>query len=613
MTHDTAALEQAAGDFFDLHPHPAFILDRAGAVLRANRAAAWMGENGYYPRFDQLTGLAIGGDFADGAALTTGWSRRVQMRAPQGPTRSMELTLLPAEPSANAADGGMYYALFHDVTAWADHARHTVETQSRAKASGQAAPVLIWMAGADRHGEWFSDTWLAFRGRTLGEEVAAGWHEGIHPDDRLRCLEIYAARYKARAPYSMDYRLRRHDGVYRWMLETGMARRRDDGTFLEYIGTCLDITERKALEDSVADYSRRLRLADRRREDFLAKLSHQLRGPLAPIANAAALLGRMEPGRPELAQVRTIIERQVDQLRTLVTDLVDVSRVMRGTVVLQRERVDLGNLVQDALDAFRPALQRRQQHLELAPQASPCTAAVDRHWLAQAISALLDNASKFSPEGSFIQVAAGMQLDQWEFKVEDQGVGIDADFLDSVFEPFTQGEQPKASAEAGMGVGLTVAKRIAELHGGSLQVISAGKGQGCAATLRIPIADSPAVDGEDFDLASVTDQRVLIIEDDPDHRESLRMLMEQRGNDVIAAASAEEGLRIAEFFAPQIVVCDIGLPGMDGFGAVQALRATLAGQGTRYIALTGYAQVEVREQALGSGFDAFLIKPLRPR
>ena len=607
MAHDSADQDLAACAFFELQPHPAFILDPAGQVLRANRAAAWMGENGHYPRFDQLAGLTIGGTFDDGAALTTGWTRRVQVRAPHGPARSMELTLLPA-------GGGMHYALFHDVSAWADRARQAVETQSRAKASSQAAPVLVWMAVAERHGEWFSDTWLAFRGRTLGEEVAAGWHDGIHPEDRIRCLEIYATCYEARAPYSMDYRLRRHDGAYRWMLETGMARQRDDGSFLGYIGTCLDITERKALEDSVADYSRRLRLADRRREDFLAKLSHQLRGPLAPIANAAALLARMEPGQPELAPVRKIIERQVDQLRTLVTNLVDVSRVMKGKVVLQRERVDLAGLVQDAIDAARPALQRRQQHLELAPQASARAAAVDRHWLAQALAALLDNASKFSSEGSVIQVAARAHDEAWEFKVQDRGVGIDADFLASVFDPFTQGEQSTASAESGMGVGLTVAKRIAELHGGSLQVHSAGKGQGCTATLRIPIADSPAPPGgDDVDLADVAGQRVLIIEDNPDSRESLRLLMERRGNDVMAAANAEDGLRIADLFLPQLVVCDIGLPGMDGFGAVQGLRARLAGQDARYIALTGYAQTEVREQALDSGFDAVLFKPLRPR
>lgn len=607
MAPDIALLERTASAFFELQPHAALILDQAGHVLRGNRAAAWLGENGQFPNFDQLTGLAIGG------APATGWSRRVQVRAPGGQTRPMEVTLVAADASPGAAQSGLYCALLYDVSTWVQRARDNVETQSRAKASTQAAPVLIWMAAADRRGEWFSDTWLAFRGRTLGEELAAGWHEGIHPEDLDRCLGIYATCYEGQAPYSLDYRLRRHDGVYRWVLETGIARYRDDGTFLGYIGTCLDITERKALEDGVADYSRRLRLADRRREDFLAKLSHQLRGPLAPIANAAALLGRMEQGQPELAQVRAIIERQVDQLRGLVTNLVDVSRVMKGKVVLQRERVDLADVVQDAINAVRTALVRRRQLVEVAPATTPRMAVVDRHWLAQALAALLDNASKFSPDGAAIRVAAGMRAGHWEFKVEDRGAGIDAEFLSSVFDPFTQGEQPKASAEAGMGTGLTVAKWIAELHGGNLQVASAGKGQGCTATLRIPTTDAlPAVAGEDFDLAGVTGQRVLIIEDDQDNRESLRMLMERRGNDVIAAASAEEGLRVAEYFVPQIVVCDVGLPGMDGLGAVRGLRATLAGQDTRYIALTGYAQVEVRDQALDSGFDAVLFKPLRP-
>lgn len=608
MAPDIALLERTACAYFELQPHAALILDHTGHVLRANRAAAWLRENGQFPNFERLTGLAIGG------ATATGWSRRVQVRAAGGQTRPMELTLVAADGMPGVAQSGLYCALLYDVSTWVQRARDHVETLSRAKASTQAAPVLIWMAAErDRRGEWFSDTWLAFRGRTLGEELAAGWHDGVHPEDLDRCLGIYATCYEDQAPYSLDYRLRRSDGVYRWVLETAIARHRDDGTFLGYIGTCLDITERKALEDRVADYSRRLRLADRRREDFLAKLSHQLRGPLAPIANAAALLGRIERGPPELAQVRAIIERQVEQLRGLVTDLVDVSRVMKGKVVLQREQVDLADLVQDAIDAVRPALVRRRQLVDVAPTSAPRVALVDRHWLVQAFVALLDNASRFSPDGAAIRVATGMRAGDWEFKVEDRGAGIDAGFLASVFDPYTQGEQPKASAEAGLGTGLTVAKKITELHGGDLQVVSAGKGQGCTATLRIPTAAAPpAMAGKDFDLAGVTGQRVLIIEDDPDNRESLRMLMERRGNDVLAAASAEEGLRVAEDFMPQIVVCDVGLPGMDGLGAVQGLRATLTGQGTRYIALTGYAQVEVRDQALDSGFDAVLFKPLLP-
>ncbi len=613
MPKEIELRDSAMSGFFDLQPHAAFILDQAGRVLRANRAAAWMGENGQYPNFVQLTGVAIGGDVAGRAAPVSGWTRRVHVRAANGETRPMDVSLVAANSSAMAGEPALYYAILCDVSASVQRARSDMETESRSKASTHAVPVLIWMAAVDRHSDWFSDTWLAFRGRTLGEELGAGWAEGVHPDDLERCLGIYATCFEAHDPFSMDYRLKRHDGVYRWVLDTGIPRYRDDGTFLGYIGTCLDITERKDLEDRVAEYSRKLRLSDRRREDFLAKLSHQLRGPLAPIAHAAALLGRMEQGNPDLAKVRGIIERQVVQLQTLVTDLIDVTRIMKGKVVLRRERVDIDTLLDSAIDAVRPKFERRQQVVQRTPLESLRSADVDPHWLSQALAALLDNAVKFSPDRCAIQVSASMTSEQLVITIEDPGVGIDPEFLPKVFEPFMQGPQSKSSAEEALGVGLTLAKRIAELHGGSLVLESAGQGCGAKATLRLPTAASAGnAEGDDFELSSVTGRRVLIIEDNADSRESLRMLMERRGNDVMAAATAEQGLQIAELFTPEVVVCDIGLPDMDGFGAVQGLRAKLAGQDTRYVALTGYALAEVREHALESGFDTVLFKPLRP-
>ena len=205
--------------------------------------------------------------------------------------------------------------------------------------------------------EWFNKSWLAFRGRTLGDELGEGWTEGVHPEDLERCLGIYGHCFEQREPFSMDYRLLRHDGKYRWVLDTGVPRLGPDGEFLGYIGTCVDISDRKDLEDRLAEHTRNLRLSDRRREEFLARLSHELRNPLGPIANAAAILKALELNDMRLVKVREIIERQVGQLHRLITDLVDVTRITKGRVVLQRERID-ANAVLDSARDWSSALSR---------------------------------------------------------------------------------------------------------------------------------------------------------------------------------------------------------------------------------------------------------------
>ena len=599
----------AAQGFFDRHPDPALILDAAGQVLYANGAAAWLGSDGRYPDFSQLTGVALR-DSGD-AASSPAWSRRLRVHAADGSSRQVDASLYPANDAPG--DASVYCFVLRDATASVQAARGTQEVESRSRVTTDSAPVLVWMARADMMRDWFNKSWLKFRGRTLGDELGEGWTGGVHPEDVERCLGIYRSSFAEHEPYSMDYRLQRHDGVYRHMLDTAIPRWSDDGEFLGYIGTCVDITDRKELEDKLAEHTRTLRLADRRREDFLAKLSHELRNPLGPIANAAAILRTLERGNRNLVMVREIIERQVGQLRRLITELVDVTRITRGRVVLQREPVDIDTLIDSAVDVVRAEMDSRHHVLRITRPSARMACDGDAQRLVQALAALLSNAAKFSPDGSTILVSSQVHGETVSISVRDPGRGIAPEFLPRVFELFVQGLQSPAHADSGLGVGLTIAKRVAELHGGSLEIGSNGLGLGTLATLRLPLrAGSHPSQTDTPDLGAVAGRKVLIIEDNADARESLRVLVELGGNEVRTAANASEGLQIAESFAPDLVVCDIGLPDVDGYELVQALRDKLAGHDTRYVALTGYGRAEDRDRALDSGFDSFLVKPLRP-
>jgi PAS domain S-box-containing protein len=604
--------------FFHQHPDAVLVLDSLGNVLLANMGAAWLAAGDEYPNFAQMSGIAWPGD--DKGELDSGrrWSRRLRIHGSDGSSRQVDVNLFGVERVAHEPQ--LFYCVLKDVTANIAAARAGQEVESRSRVTSDAAPVMVWMSGPDAMFEWFNKSWLAFRGRTLGDELGEGWTEGVHPEDLERCLGIYSHCFEQREPFSMDYRLLRHDGKYRWVLDTGVPRLGPDGEFLGYIGTCVDISDRKELEDKLAEHARNLRLSDRRREEFLARLSHELRNPLGPIANAAAILKALEQNDGRLVKVREILERQVEQLHRLITDLVDVTRITKGRVVLQREHVDVNAILDDALGLVQAEIDQRRQTLHAERSNEPLSCVGDAQRLAQALAALVSNASKFSPIGSPIDVAVrragagGSESESVEFVVTDVGCGIAPTFLPRVFELFAQGEQSLARPEGGLGVGLTIAKSVAELHGGSVEVDSAGHGLGTMAILRIALRSAP-VPGEPEpgpDLTSVEGRRVLIIEDNTDARESLRLRFELANNEVRTAADAAEGLQIAQTFEPHLVVCDIGLPDIDGYELVRKLKDTLGGHTTRFVALTGYGRVEDRDRALDSGFDAFLVKPLQP-
>jgi signal transduction histidine kinase/ActR/RegA family two-component response regulator len=358
--------------------------------------------------------------------------------------------------------------------------------------------------------------------------------------------------------------------------------------------------------------------AVRSRDEFLAMLAHELRNPLAPIRNAVELQHTLEHHNPLFAKTRDILERQSAHLSRLVDDLVDVARLERGKMALQRVRVDLNALVAAAIEAALPNVKARghQVHIDLC--AEPLALDADPTRIEQIVANLLTNAAKFTTRPDVIRVATRSERERALVEVRDPGVGFAAGHGEALFGLFVQGEQTLARSLGGLGIGLTIARRLAELHGGSIDAASDGPGRGATFTVRLPLALQTAIAGPANapvlarEPAHGAPRRVLVIEDSHDIRETMRLLLTQWGHDVAIAASGEEGLESIARERPDVAIIDIGLPGINGYEVARRIRAMPGTLAVRLIALTGYGQPADGRRARESGFDEHLLKPLAP-
>jgi two-component system CheB/CheR fusion protein len=356
-----------------------------------------------------------------------------------------------------------------------------------------------------------------------------------------------------------------------------------------------------------------LEQAAARKDELLSMLAHELRSPLAPLRNALRVLD-LRPDEESARQARAVMERQVEHLGRMVDDLIDVARLRLAKLDVCLERVDLRRVVDETLADRRAAVEHAGLALRSELPPDPLWVRADRMRLAQVLANLLDNAVKFTPGGGNVRLCVGREGCEAVLRLRDDGVGITEDLLPHVFDPFVQQRQPLAREGGGLGLGLTVARGIARLHEGSLQARSEGTGQGTELVLRLPLdAEPPALTAlpaaEEVEQGPV---RVLVIEDNVDSAESLRMLLELCGYQVSLAHDGPAALAIAEAVHPEVVLCDIGLPGMDGYAVASALRACPRLAAARLIAVTGYGLEEDRRRALAAGFDVHLVKPVAP-
>jgi signal transduction histidine kinase/ActR/RegA family two-component response regulator len=353
--------------------------------------------------------------------------------------------------------------------------------------------------------------------------------------------------------------------------------------------------------------------ADRRKTEFLAMLSHELRNPLAPIRNSLYILDRAAPGGDQARRAQRVIDRQVNHLARLVGDLLDVVRISRGKTHLKLERLDVADLVAHTAEDHRASFAHSGLELEVRVPARPIWVQADRVRVAQLVGNLLNNASKFTEHGgkATVSLEEDPRLGQVAIRIQDTGAGIAPEMLPRLFEPFIQADRSLARSRGGLGLGLAVVKGLAEMHAGTVSASSEGLGKGAEFTVRLPLDSSAAPTGTEPREApqSAPSRRVLVIEDNVDAADTLRQALELRGHAVEVAYTAESGLARVRASKPDVVFCDIGLPGMDGYEVGRAIRGDPALQATMLVALTGYAAPEDIHRSREAGFQYHVAKP----
>lgn len=486
------------------------------------------------------------------------------------------------------------------------HQSHVAESLFRQLAD--AIPQIVWVASAQGEVEYLNRRWFELTGEEEGEKTPSlSFTEHIDVDDLAKVAETIEHSVATGDVFYAEIRFLARDGSYRWHLARAVPLYGEPDQLPKWLGTGTDIEEQKRTEDA-------LREEQRRKDEFLATLGHELRNPLTPIRNAVTLLEN--PGLPpsEQDRAKAIIQRQVGHMARLVDDLLDVARIITGNVVLRREDLDLVQLLRACIDDHRDAFQRRGLRLESRiPESIPCMVNVDAARISQMVGNLLDNAQKYTHPGDVTSVELTKRPDRGlaVLCVRDTGIGMSQEALRKIFVPFSHlGRKVGQAGETGLGLGLSLVKGLVELHGGSVEVKSDGLGCGTEFVVELPLASEQAVaaSGPSPSAPLSTGQSILIIEDNEDAAESLRMLLAMEGHVVAVAGNAEDGILQARRVRPDVILSDIGLPGkLNGYDVARVLRQEMPE--TRLIAVSGYGQEQDLKVALAAGFEQQLTKP----
>lgn len=564
--------------------------------------------------FNEVTGQA--GENPVGKALRTG---RVVGLANHTILRSRDGTERPVDDSAAPIrdDQGMVVGVilvFRDITKrrYAEAALRHSESQFRELAD--AMPQIVWAARPDGYLDYYNRRWYEFTGFPEGEGGDDSWKPILHPDDLQLCVDRWYEAVRTGEAYEIEYRFKdRRTGGYRWFLGRALPVRDHTGRIIRWFGTCTDIDDQKRAEESLKE-------ADRRKDEFIALLAHELRNPLAAIRSSIQVLDQLGSSEEGSLKFRTIIHRQSAHLTKLVDELLDVSRIARGRIQLRREPMDLRAVVTRSLEAIRPRLEAKQRRLHLTLPAEPLPVLADPTRVEQIIDNLLNNAAKFTEAGGQIWLTAERDEEWVTLRVRDDGIGIDPEMLPRVFDMFVQAERRTELSQGGLGIGLTLVKNLVELHGGLVDAQSAGASQGSEFIVRLPldwtprpscpVAEAPRLQTH----APSRDQwRILVVDDNADAAESLALFLQLAGHVAKVAYDGPQALDTLRSTPFDLVLLDIGLPQMNGHEVARQIRSELNLNQVRLVALTGWGHDQDRRRSLEAGFDHHLVKPVDPR
>ena len=533
--------------------------------------------------------------------------------------------------------------LFNDIT----QRRASEETLRQIERSLRfimdSMPQKIFTARPNGDIDYFNPQWTEFTGMSFEQMQDSGWTRFVHPDDLAEKTQHWRHAFETGEPFQSEHRFRRADGEYRWHFSRAVPMRDEAGRITMWVGSNTDVHDIKLVEAVLQEQAAELSDLHRRKDEFLAMLSHELRSPLAPISNAVQLLGLQRGSEsPIQQQARSIIERQLGQLQHLVDDLLEVSRITSGKVQLRLERVAVKDIVTSAVETVRPLIEQRQHELTVSLPQEPIWLHADAARLQQVLVNLLTNAAKYTEEGGHVwltveevsgtTLAAGsspghstlghptitaasalpLTGSNVVIRVRDSGSGIAAELLPHIFDIFTQAERSLDRSQGGLGIGLALVKRLTELHGGNVEASSV-IGQGSEFVVRLPSLPPDTLPPlvADIRLPNLRTLRVLVVDDNVDSAETLGMLLRASGHDVRTAHDGPTALNAALEYVPDAVFLDIGLPLMNGYEVAKRIRQQPDLENVVLIALTGYGQDTDRLASLLAGFEHHLVKPAR--